>query len=147
MIGSFCSICGAWLGDYTGVVKLQQPRDTSRYLLELRVPSADGEPQLLLDIDAEHWGKLSVLDSLLLRLFSRDALAVLLGQETLAQKNRRLAIELHEAKVSAPPQVLEPRPKSAAVVPEVPFALMRVSEQRSLSLALIRVSESASSGR
>ena len=48
--------CGAWLGDYTGVVKLQQPRDTSRYLLELRVPSADGEPQLLLDIDAEHWG-------------------------------------------------------------------------------------------
>ena len=52
-----CTIpCGAWLGDYTGVVKLQQPRDTSRYLLELRVPSADGEPQLLLDIDAEHWG-------------------------------------------------------------------------------------------
>ena len=97
--------------------------------------------------DAEHWGKLSVLDSLLLRLFSRDALAVLLGQETLAQKNRRLAIELHEAKVSAPPQVLEPRPTSAAAVPEVPLALMRVSEQRSLWLALIRVSESASSGR
>lgn len=59
--------------------------------------------------DAEHWGKLSVLDSLLLRLFSRDALAVLLGQETLAHKNRRLAIELHEARLSAPSQVLVPQ--------------------------------------
>ncbi len=51
-----CAIpCSAWLGDYSGLVKPQSERDSSKYLIEA-VFTADKEAMLRLDIDAERYG-------------------------------------------------------------------------------------------
>eukprot|EP00967_Tisochrysis_lutea_P092323 scaffold133041_cov31-Tisochrysis_lutea.AAC.2 len=44
--------CGALIGNYTGLVKLQQGKDSSRYLVEVH----DRQTGHRFDIDAEHYG-------------------------------------------------------------------------------------------
>ena len=68
---------------------------------------------------------LSILDAVLLRLLSRDALAVLLGYETLAQANKRLEMQLKDAvarepAAPAPAAPADAPPEEAASKPQKP---------------------------